>query len=193
MRNGNHIGEHAEDRGNAILSSLPLEDVQAVELPFVVQRRVALIATVTDATKQPLLRVAVTHFDTRAPLLRGWIFGGPAARNTQAKGFVSALEKFSTDALPLIIGGDLNTYLGSKGVIDTLSQVAPRTECGKQPTHTSGFLLDHIFAEVPSTWPAQCVRATSTFGSDHYPLLFSLKVAWPNHSSFDIRHSSFVN
>src|SRR5262245_36575489 len=67
MRNGNGLKERAEDRGNAILSSLPLEGVTAVELPFVVQRRVALIATVTDLQKQAKLRVAVTHFDTRSP------------------------------------------------------------------------------------------------------------------------------
>src|SRR5262249_40594986 len=95
MRNGSDIGEDAQDRGNAILSSLPLEDLQSVELPFAVQRRVALIATVTDNLKQPKLRVAVTHFDTRAPFLHGWIFGGPAARNNQAKAFASALEQFA--------------------------------------------------------------------------------------------------
>jgi hypothetical protein len=36
MRNGDGRGKDAEDRGNAILSSLPLEDVEAVELPFAV-------------------------------------------------------------------------------------------------------------------------------------------------------------
>src|SRR6185503_2814273 len=125
MRNGDGIGEHAEDRGNAILSSLPLQGAEAVELPFAAQRRVALVATVTDAQKQPRLRVAVTHLDTRASLLRGWIFGGPAARNKQAKELVSALKKFEADPLPLIVGGDLNTYLGAKAVIDTMSGLAP--------------------------------------------------------------------
>jgi endonuclease/exonuclease/phosphatase family metal-dependent hydrolase len=178
MRNGNDVGKHAEDRGNAILSSLPLDDVKAVELPFAVQRRVALIATVTDAMRQPKLRVAVTHLDTRAPLLHGWIFGGPAARNHQAKGFVSALEQLATDRLPLVVGGDLNTYLGSKAVIDTLSAVAPHTDCGSQATHTLGLSLDHMFASIPKTWPAKCARGASTFGSDHYPLVLSLNVDW---------------
>src|SRR5258705_254646 len=82
-----------------------------------IKRRVAVIAAVTDAQKQPRLRVAVTHFDTRAPVLQGWIFGGPAARNNQAKEFVSVLKKFQSDSLPLVVGGDLNTYLGSKSVI----------------------------------------------------------------------------
>lgn len=177
MRNGNGFGERAEDRGNAILSSLPLEDVTAVELPFVVQRRVALIATVTDMQKQARLRVAVTHFDTRAPMLDGWIFGGPSARTRQAKEFVSALKNTAADSLPLIVGGDLNAFIGSKSVIETMSQIAPHTDCGNQPTHALGS-LDHVFASIPTAWPGQCVRGESTFGSDHYPLVLTLNVPW---------------
>jgi endonuclease/exonuclease/phosphatase family metal-dependent hydrolase len=176
MRNGSDIGEHAQDRGNAILSSLPLKDLQSVELPFAVQRRVALIATVTDYLKQPKLRVAVTHFDTRAPLLYGWILGGPRARNNQAKGFVSALEKFAADRMPIVVGGDLNTYLGSKAVIDIMSEVATHTNCGNQATHTWGLALDHIFTNIPGTWQGQCARGSSAFGSDHYPLVLSLNL-----------------
>jgi len=178
MRNGEGLGSRAEDRGNAILSSLPLGDVEAVELPFAVQRRVALVATVSDAQKRPKLRVAVTHFDTRASLLRGWIFGGPAARNKQAKELVSALKKFDADPLPLIVGGDLNTYLGAKAVIDTMSGLAPHTDCGNEPTHTWGIKLDHLFASIPPNWPGRCVRGDSTFGSDHYPLVLPLNVSW---------------
>jgi endonuclease/exonuclease/phosphatase family metal-dependent hydrolase len=178
MRNGDGLGPGAEDRGNAILSSLPLESVESVELPFVVQRRVALIATVVDARRQPQFRVAVTHFDTRAPLLRGWIFGGPSARNSQAKGLVSALGKVQDNGLPLIVGGDLNTYLSSKGVIDTMSQIAPHTDCGGQATHAFGLTLDHIFADVPSAWSPDCRRGDNAFGSDHYPLVLSLNIPW---------------
>ena len=178
MRNGDGLGARSEDRGNAILSSLPLGSVEAVELPFAVQRRVALVATVSDAQKRPRLRVAVTHFDTRASLLRGWIFGGPSARNRQAKEFVSVLKKFEADPLPLIVGGDLNTYLGSKAVIETMSGIAPHTDCGNEPTHTWGAKLDHLFARVPENWPGRCVRGDSTFGSDHYPLVLPLSLSW---------------
>jgi len=178
MRNGSGTGKLAEDRGNAILSSLPLQDIESVELPFAVQRRVALIATVKDHQNRPKLRVAVTHFDTRAPLLDGWIFGGPAARKTQAIGFVSAFRKFATDGLPFIVGGDLNSYMGSKSVVDTMSDLAPHTDCGTQPTHEFGMRLDHIFANIPQTWTGQCVRGESTFGSDHYPLVFPMNLPW---------------
>ena len=45
MRNGTG----ASDRGNAILSDLPLDRVRAFELPFVLQRRVPLLATSSHA------------------------------------------------------------------------------------------------------------------------------------------------
>jgi endonuclease/exonuclease/phosphatase family metal-dependent hydrolase len=177
MRNGGQVGENAEDRGNAILSSLPLEAVEAVELPFVVQRRVALIATVTDARKKPKLRVAVAHLDTRAPLTKGWIFGGPAGRNRQAEGIVTALQKFD-DELPLVVGGDLNTHLGSgEAAVDTVSRIAERADCGGEATHTSGFVLDHLFARIPQAGKSPaCSRIDNTFGSDHYPLVLPLRL-----------------
>src|SRR5262245_31977922 len=136
MRNGDGVGPRAEDRGNAILSSLPLQSADLIELPFAVQRRVALVATVADAQNPPRLRVAVTHFDTRAPLTQGWIFGGTRARKKQASALRASLHQFESDGLPLVIGGDLNTYLGSQSVMQTMSTIAPHMDCGSKPTHT---------------------------------------------------------
>ena len=44
MRNGSSAGDPAEDRGSAILSTLPLSEPIAVELPGERQRRVVIIA-----------------------------------------------------------------------------------------------------------------------------------------------------
>ena len=44
MRNG-RPPQTDEDRGNAILSTEPLADLTAIELPFEQQRRVAVAAT----------------------------------------------------------------------------------------------------------------------------------------------------
>jgi endonuclease/exonuclease/phosphatase family metal-dependent hydrolase len=178
MRNGARSGDEAEDRGNAILSSLPLENVQALELPFVLQRRVALMATVTDARRNPVLRVAVAHLDTRAPLAQGWYFGGPAARNRQAGAVAAALESFSNnDGVPFVLGADLNTQFGlGEGAVDTISKVIARADCGKASTHVSGLLLDHMFVRLPhASLPPQCLRIDDTFGSDHYPLMLPLE------------------
>ncbi|NOT26456.1 MAG: hypothetical protein HOP16_10185 [Acidobacteria bacterium] len=66
MRNGSEEGAAGEDRGNAILSTLPLTELAGIELPFERQRRVAAAATVTrrDAAGAPWrLRVVSVHLN----------------------------------------------------------------------------------------------------------------------------------
>jgi hypothetical protein len=46
MRNGSGAAIPDEDRGNGILSTQPLANLRAMELPFVRQRRVVPIATI---------------------------------------------------------------------------------------------------------------------------------------------------
>ncbi|MGH7519235.1 MAG: hypothetical protein ACREOC_17515, partial [Gemmatimonadales bacterium] len=60
MRNG----AHRSDRGNAILSTLPLEDALGWELPFSYQRRVALAATVRLRDGRAV-RMCSAHLDPR--------------------------------------------------------------------------------------------------------------------------------
>ena len=63
MRNGRKCDEEPrEDRGNAIISTLPLSEVTAVELPFAQQRRVAVAATIRTAGG--VLHVMSVHLDT---------------------------------------------------------------------------------------------------------------------------------
>ncbi|MGH9370097.1 MAG: hypothetical protein ACRD15_01045, partial [Vicinamibacterales bacterium] len=50
MRNGDPLTSD-EDRGNAILSTIPLDDLSAIELPFERQRRVAIAATLGGITR----------------------------------------------------------------------------------------------------------------------------------------------
>jgi len=70
MRNGRLTGIRAEDRGNAILSNLPITFREQIDLPRGVHPRVALMATI-GGRRRPRFRVAVAHLDTRAPLRRG--------------------------------------------------------------------------------------------------------------------------
>jgi endonuclease/exonuclease/phosphatase family metal-dependent hydrolase len=79
-------------------------------------------------------------------------------------------------ALPLIVGGDLNSYLGSKSVIQNMSTAAPHMDCGDKPTHTMGLTLDHMFVNVPAAWAHSCRREDDSFGSDHYPLVLSVNI-----------------
>jgi endonuclease/exonuclease/phosphatase family metal-dependent hydrolase len=179
MRNGEQAGISAEDRGNAILSSLPIEGLQAIELPFSVQRRVAISAIVRDDYRAVSFRVAAVHLDTRAPLSRGFIFGAPTARNRQARQIVDILGGFSNDGASVIVGGDLNSYWGPlESSIDTIARVASRLNCGSKATHASGFALDHIFARFGAAIsPVSCGRADNRFDSDHYPLVLMLDAA----------------
>jgi len=110
MRNG---AIAPEDRGTAILSTLPLSDLQAIELPFERQRRVALAATIEGTTPSGAawrLRLADVQIDTSLALTRGGPF---AARKRQAEALVEALTMGGPDAtLPTVVGGDFNTWLG---------------------------------------------------------------------------------
>src|SRR5439155_5062528 len=87
MRNG---ADAREDRGSAILSTLPLSEVVAVVLPWANQRRVAVMATVT--TRQgaaPLrLRVMSVHLDNRP------------SRVSQAAALARFIGAFPADAMP---------------------------------------------------------------------------------------------
>ena len=74
MRNGGP--ESREDRGNAILSSLPLSDLAAYELPFERQRRVALAATIGGTTTTGArwrLRIVDAHLDNTFSPRRLWL------------------------------------------------------------------------------------------------------------------------
>ena len=80
MRNGGLTSK--QDRGNAILSSLPLDELSAIELPFERQRRVAIAATVAGHTRAGTpwsLRVASVHLDNLGGVRRAWVAAEYAA------------------------------------------------------------------------------------------------------------------
>ena len=99
MRNGEE-----EDRGNAILSTLPLESPVAVELPVARQRRVAVAAQLSGRTRagRPWrLQVASVHLES-SPL--GWS-SDEGQRLEQAK----ALLELLPGAESAVAAGDFNT------------------------------------------------------------------------------------
>jgi endonuclease/exonuclease/phosphatase family metal-dependent hydrolase len=169
MRNGAAVpGVPAEDRGNAILSTLSLDGVTVLELPFEHQRRVAVAARVR--TPAGPVTVASVHLDTRRPLWRGSIFGGPAARHRQALALIDALATASRDA-PVILAGDFNTLAGpDEPAIQSLEERFVRIGCGERRTHRWGFQLDYIFASDAALLSG-CDREQRRFGSDHHALI----------------------
>jgi endonuclease/exonuclease/phosphatase family metal-dependent hydrolase len=169
MRNG---GGTAEDRGNAILSSLPLSGLTAIELPFERQRRVAVAATVHGLSPdgQPwAIRVVSAHLDNVSGARRLWVFGSEYARIRQARGLAAWLS----DDTPTVLGGDFNTWAGfSDGAYKEAARAFHAAVPQDRRATFLGLLrLDHLFFRLPSGWHASFERGPSRFGSDHYPLI----------------------
>src|SRR5437773_5407934 len=150
MRNGRGgLAATAEDRGNAILSSLPLSDLMAIELPFEHQRRVAVAASVRvldSAGRESTLHVVSAHLDARGSWRRGaflW-FG----RIRQARALVATIGALPP---PTILGGDFNSWLGD---LEPDVRETRRRFRQTPPSHAHvtfplvgrlGFHLDHLF------------------------------------------------
>jgi endonuclease/exonuclease/phosphatase family metal-dependent hydrolase len=171
MRNGRGgPGLSREDRGNAILSTMPLHRLQALELPFERQRRVAIGATVEGAMSSGLpwsLRILNVHFDSLSGPDELWV-GGPRARRRQARALVGALPEEG----PLVLAGDLNAW-GGPGE-DAVRMIArafpPPAAVDERPTFRRQ-RLDYLFHRLPAGWAIDTRRLDDRFGSDHYPLL----------------------
>ncbi len=164
MPNGFGSGE---DRGNAILSTLPISNVVGIELPLGSQRRVAIMATLT-AIKDGLpwrLRVINLHLDNRAH------------RWSQASAVIDFLSRQNLLDLPIIVGGDLNTSFGVRDkATRIINNVVPRIrECGNEGTfRLFGLQLDHLFTTLPNNVQSDCSVSPNRFGSDHYPVVLHL-------------------
>jgi endonuclease/exonuclease/phosphatase family metal-dependent hydrolase len=170
MRNGLDVHD-PEDRGNAILSTIPLSDAAVIELPFERQRRVAVVASIAgrnSAGSEWRIRLVTVHLDTALALTRGGPF---RARARQVAGLISTL---SDRAAPAILAGDFNTWMGEKEpAIEALRRTYPLVPPQPLPTWTGplGFRapLDYIFARGQLAITVR--RLPGRFGSDHHPLL----------------------
>ena len=131
MRNGSATTlEKREDRGNAILSTEPLSDVRAIELPFGKQRRVAIAATVTPrgGALGPM-RVITAHFDTSG------------ARVSQAEALGERIVTLG--GTQLIVSGDFNARRGFKdGTVAAISRRVQLESCGTHRTNRWPLRLD---------------------------------------------------
>ena len=178
MRNG-IAAIDAEDRGNAILSTLDLHDLVVVELPMERQRRTAAVALLqgyaSDGTPWKL-RVGNVHLDTALAITRGGPF---AARRRQAHALIEALR--TPEGLPTVLAGDFNTWWGAtEPALNILRSAFPQTPRTPNLKTWSGPLgihaqLDYMFIRGPLEG-VQLQRLPSQFGSDHYPLLAVLDV-----------------
>lgn len=170
MRNGPDIDESREDRGNAILSTEPLEDLAAIELPFGRQRRVAVMATVRVAGRP--YRFVSLHFDTNRDRAR------------QARDLAKVLEPLAAAGTPLIAAGDFNSLRGRRdGAHEAIAAVLHEEDCGSGWTNVWPHRLDvpfgwwrgridYLFTNGAVTGSRSCRTLDDRFGSDHAPLVW---------------------
>lgn len=182
MRNG----VLQSDRGNAILSTLPLHDAHAIELPYAHQRRVAVAATVQIGGTA--LHLVSAHLDPRGPV--GYQVLGTAGRARQAQHLLASLREGCT-----VLGADLNLAGGRRELAWRLLQGAGFTEGvpSRPPAWRHTFhgvprvLIDYLLFRDPAGIIAGAPvvrldehpqdRGGLVFGSDHHPLLAAVHLA----------------
>ena len=173
MRNGPAL---REDRGNAIISTEPLLDPFALELPLARQRRVVLGAAITVQTAegpQPL-QLVDAHLEPLSSPKTLWVFTNPRAKQVQAILNLLATPRFTDPSVAgIVLGGDFNTV--RSGAREPAYRLARAWAQGMgsedhRDTHVMG-RLDYLFFKVGDGWSASTRRLDERFGSDHYPVL----------------------
>jgi endonuclease/exonuclease/phosphatase family metal-dependent hydrolase len=164
MRNGEGASIYErEDRGNAILSTEPISDIEAIELPYGGERRVAVLATVTPRGGTRPVRVMTAHF--------GFLRSGARQADRLA-------EYLQTNLVgpPLVIGLDTNATLGAaSGAVRSIERVVPRlTDCGSGRTSRWIARIDFMFSNLAPSSLTSCGTLTDRYGSDHVPLVLTV-------------------
>jgi len=152
-------------RGNAIVSTRPLQETRAIQLPQERQPRMAALATIT--VRDQLLFVVSTHLENRVSWLRGGVFSDNA-RGRQAKALLHALPDGAG-----MLGGDLNTLLGPAEPAWRLfaSRFPDTPKDDADPTFRNRLVLDHLFFDLPDGWTVRRRVIEDRYGSDHHPVL----------------------
>lgn len=198
MRNGGR-SDPLEDRGNAILSTLPLSHPFAIELPLERQRRVVAGARVRLGTPDggtPEVGLLSVHLENRPPWGRFWRLP-PRGRARQAEALLHLLEGAEggdaggaapafPSGTPILLGGDLNSWWGQQGEPAVRRLRArfplPRT-LPAEPTHHWELGMDrqsdYLLARAGASWGFDCLRHPEEWGSDHWPLIGSLRLEPP--------------
>ncbi len=168
-RNGHsEPGRQPEDKGNAILSTLPLTDLAAIELPFEASRKVAVVATVRGPGGERT-RVASVHLELSSTLVRTLISGN-ATRLRQAMGLAEALE--ATESSVTVVGGDFNTWSATEATLKRLALHFPDSPPWDGRPTRGPFPTDHILFRTLQGRGIDLVedsyrRFEETYGSDH--------------------------
>lgn len=182
MRNGRQKNANtSEDRGNAILSTIPLLRPKAVELPLERQRRTAIaanIAGITTSNTSWKIQLINVHLENRTSGLM-FFRGFSKARLNQ----ITALLKVLPEEKIAVMAGDFNTWFREAReptikyvenffnrleiVSKCVSSKAPRKRYPIFPDR----LVDYLFFRVPDNWHTENYYVDDYYGSDHHPLI----------------------
>jgi endonuclease/exonuclease/phosphatase family metal-dependent hydrolase len=182
MRNGAAgEGSGGEDKGNAILSTVALRELTAIELPFEKYRRVATAATLDGASSAGApwqLRICNVHLDGRARFPR-YLQSAGAGRLRQARALLPWLPE-----VPAVLGGDLNTWAPGflETVVPFIREKFPQpVELDDQTTVVARFVpdrrVDYILFNLPRGLTGRYEKVHNRYGSDHHPLLGWVQLA----------------
>jgi endonuclease/exonuclease/phosphatase family metal-dependent hydrolase len=177
MRNGPDL---LEDRGNAIISTEPLLDPFALELPLARQRRVALGAAIQIRTADGPRRLELldAHLEPLSSPKTLWVFKNPRAGQVRAILNVLDSRRYAGDEVAgVVVGGDFNTVRSGAG--EPAYRLARNWSHSlsiedARNTHMMG-RLDYLFFRMKDGWSASTQRLDEKFGSDHYPVLGTFK------------------
>jgi endonuclease/exonuclease/phosphatase family metal-dependent hydrolase len=160
MRNGTSA-DPAEDRGSAILSTIPLSGVVAAELPGERQRRVVIVA------KAGPVSVAVIHLDALGGGSRLRLFWTPWMRDVQIRSASPVLPDG-----PLVVGADLNTWHGRDELaVRFLNQKFRETPLSLERQGLGLRVLDYMFFRAGPGQRGRYRQVENRYGSDHRPLV----------------------
>jgi endonuclease/exonuclease/phosphatase family metal-dependent hydrolase len=180
-----------EDKGNAILATVPLSDPIVMELPFEAARRVVPLVTVRSAAGDSL-RVATVHLITTPPPARALLTGG-SSRQRQALGLLRGLEVIERDrggntpadageqdrrswAMTTIIAGDLNTWSNRETALRDLRAQFPESPAPLAEPTRGPFPTDHLLVRLGAGTHARLRdgsyrRVDDPYYSDHHPIV----------------------
>jgi endonuclease/exonuclease/phosphatase family metal-dependent hydrolase len=173
MRNGPEL---REDRGNAIISTEPLLDPFALELPLARQRRVALGAAIqvqtTDGPRR--LELLDAHLEPLSSPKTLWVFKNPRAGQVRAILDVVDSPRYAADEVAgVVIGGDFNTVRSGAGEPAYRLARAWSSSLASEDARSTHMMgrLDYLFFRMRDGWTASTQRLENKFGSDHYPVM----------------------
>ncbi len=170
-----------EDKGNAIVSSLPLLRVAAIELPFEAGRKVAVSATVdldpafplgAGSGPSPLTLEAVSvHLDVASTLVRT-ILTGNQTRVRQVRGLLEALEASGRLESTIVAGGDFNTASSRDASLKVMRLHLPESPPLAREGTRGPFAADHLFFSSGPGGHARYLDGSyrtleHLYGSDH--------------------------